>query len=91
MYYNLGMPCHGYFGIGGGGFWIMGIFGLAILLIVLYFIYQNNKGKNNDHNLSNNYKNPNRQALEILGKKFANGEISEEEYHRKRKVLESYK
>ncbi len=72
----------GYYGMMGEG----GIFGILILGVVVFLairLYNNSNGfssKNNSYS-SKNY------PLETLKEKYAKGEISEEEYERKRKVL----
>lgn len=86
MYYRWGIPCHDYFTTG-GGFWTMGIIGLALVLIVLYFIYKNSKDKSESNYTNSEKRSSKNEALEILNRKFANGEISEEEYLRKRTIL----
>ena len=57
-------------------------FGMLIfwaIIVFLIFSLVSNKDTNNEDKLS---------ALELLKKKFVNGEISEEEYNSKKKVLE---
>ena len=75
---------HGYFGNGmwtGGGIF-MGFFWILIIGIVLYFIFRNNNPTNNDHNYSK--RNSTDESLRILNEKYVNGEISEEEYKKKK-------
>lgn len=71
---------HGYgfsrFGMMGGGF-MMFLWPLVIGLI-LYFTF---KSSNRHHSVGNN------RALEILDEKFATGEITEEEYLHKKKII----
>lgn len=71
-----------YYGMMGGG----GIFGILILGLVVFLairLYNNSNGLNSGRN---SYTRKN-DALETLKEKYAKGEISEEEYERKRKVL----
>ncbi len=72
----------GYYGMMGGG----GIFGILILGLVVFLairLYNNSNGfstRNNSYTRKND-------PLETLKEKYAEGEISEEEYERKRKIL----
>lgn len=70
------------FGMMGGG----GIFGLLILVLVVFLVMRlfNNS---NGYNPNNNRYTRNNDALETLKERYARGEISEEEYERKRKIL----
>ncbi len=72
----------GYYNMMGGG----AIFGIIILVLVIFLgmrLYNNSNGLNS----SNNSYTRKNDALETLKEKYAKGEISEEEYERKRKVL----
>jgi len=60
--------------------WSIPIVILLIIGVSIYMIRQNNKRK--DINSSS--------ALNILNKKFAKGEIDEEEYERKKKNLKNF-
>lgn len=62
----------------GGGF-MFWIFMLLIVFLIFSF-FKNNQNNNNSQPKKDD-------ALEILEKRFANSEISEEEYHSKRKIL----
>ena len=67
----------GYFFHGGGFMWIFWI----LLIIGIVFIIQNiTKGKSSSGSES---------PLEILKKRYARGEIDEDEYERRRNELES--
>lgn len=69
------------YGMMGGG----GIFGILILTIVFFLVirlFNNFSGYN-----PNNSYTRNNDALETLKERFARGEISEEEYERKRKII----
>lgn len=68
-----------------GGPWMMGI-GLLVIILVVYLIYRSS----NNSSQSRHYDNHSPQydeALDILKMKFVNGEITEEEYLRKRNLL----
>lgn len=73
----------------GGGFGMMGgpimmFLGLALIALVIYLIYKNaHKGKGHESFSSN----ASDEALDVLKMKFVNGEITEEEYLRKRNLL----
>lgn len=71
----------------GYGFGLMG-FGMIIPLILIgltvYAVVRISQDGNRNH--SNGYKSEN-NALDILNRRYANGEISDEEYNQKKKVL----
>lgn len=71
---------HGYgfsrFGMMGGGF--MMLLWPLVIGVILYFTF---KSSNRHHSINNN------RALEILDEKFASGEITEEEYLHKKKII----
>lgn len=74
----------------GNGYGMIGYFISFIMLIVIigviYFIF---KGlKNNDVRKKENVKTNNYDVLKILNEKLAKGEITEEEYLRKKKIIE---
>ncbi|GMQ64857.1 SHOCT domain-containing protein [Vallitalea maricola] len=71
-YYN-GYNCFSNF----GNPWVMGIT-LIIILLAIYLIY---KLFRTNHKKSN-------QSLERLNMKYVSGEISQEEYNERRRVLE---
>ena len=54
-----------------------------IILVILIIIFMNSSGRGN--NIS--FRGDSNNALDILDKRFANGEISEEEYLKRRTVL----
>ena len=64
---------------GGGFMWIFWILLIVALLWVVKAISDSNAGKNNETNDT---------PLEILQKRYARGEINEEEFERRRKELE---
>ncbi|MGB3160878.1 MAG: SHOCT domain-containing protein [Carnobacterium sp.] len=55
---------------------------LVVLLVIALSIYMINK--NNNDNKTNK-----ESALDILDKRYANGEIDEEEYLKKKKILKN--
>lgn len=68
-----------------------GIIGILLIAIVIWFIFQySGRGVINNPFGSNRLENetPNENALEILKKRYAKGEINQEEYERMKKELE---
>lgn len=79
------MHGRGYFGDGGwfgagsfgnGWAWLIGIGVLLIIVAVTYLIVKSGKNRASSSD-----------ALEILGTKFALGEITEEEYNKRKNIL----
>lgn len=74
--------CGGYYGLGRGshmwpGFGFMGILCMALLILTIILIIKlYGKGKNKD-----------KEFINILNVKLANGEISEEEYIKRKETL----
>jgi len=58
---------------------------LVVLLVIALSIYRINKN-NNDNKINRENK---ESALDILDKRYANGEISEEKYLKKKKMLKN--
>lgn len=71
------MTTDGHFFYGGGFMWI---FWLLIIVGVIYLIMNMTKGNMNQSSHDS--------PLEILKKRYAQGEIEEDEYERRRKELE---
>ena len=69
----------GHFFYGGGFMWI---FWILFIVIILYVVL--NLSRSNSNGSSSNSESP----LEILKKRYARGEIEEEEYLKRRKELE---
>lgn len=70
---------NGGYGMFGGG----GILGIILIAIVAFFAI---KYFNENKNDSNVFTNKN-DALDVLDQRYARGEIDEEEYNRKKKIL----
>ncbi|WP_129408413.1 SHOCT domain-containing protein [Marinitoga lauensis] len=74
----------------GGGYGMIGYFISFIMLIiiigVIFLVFKsiknNNEAKKREYGKINNY-----DALKVLNEKFAKGEITEEEYLRKKKII----
>ena len=78
MYRSFGHLCDGFFQYGRfnyGGV-IMMILGVLLIAAIIYFIW---KGTSRDGR--------NESPLDLLKKRFVNGEISEEEYRAKKETL----
>ena len=91
------MPCHKLLGSGyerfggpggGGGMFIMMGFGFLVFLALIFIAYKLMKVHNSHHshlsapnNLENN------AAIVILNERFAKGEIDEEEYLKRKTIL----
>lgn len=69
---------HGGYGIFGGG-----LFSLIIIGIIIYFIIKMFDKNGNNSNTSNKKA----SAMDLLNERYAKGEIDEEEYDRRKKVL----
>jgi putative membrane protein len=70
---------HGGYGMFGGG----GILGIILIAIIAFFAI---KYFNENNNNSNTFSQKN-NALDVLNERYAKGEIDEEEYNRKKKIL----
>lgn len=71
----------------GYGYGMLGGLGMIIPLILIGLaIYAAVNFSQNNHKNYNNSKSEN-DALDILNQRYANGEISEEEYSKKKKML----
>lgn len=66
----------------GGGF--MWLFWIILLVVIVWAIKQGTQGDSNSDNRTSS----NESALDILEKRYASGEINEQEFVRKRKQLE---
>ncbi len=76
---------HGpYFGFGGSFMWIL----IIILIVVIIYVIARNSGLN-ILNTKNNQKHK-EDAMEILKRRLAKGEISEEEFEEKKKILKNH-
>ncbi len=69
----------------GGGMWFGSIFWLAFLGVIIWAVisFTNNQRRNNQEQHPANRETP----LEILKKRFARGEISEDEFEKMKKEL----
>ena len=65
-------------GIGGGGFGMM-LIPLLLIGLVIYAVYKMSSNNGGMRNIDN--------SLEILNERFVNGEISEDEYKRKKAMI----
>ncbi len=69
------------YGYGFGGFWMMPFMLICIAIVVLIVVLVMRSSGNHK---TTNYNN---KALEILDSKLASGEITEEEYQRKKQLI----
>ncbi len=80
MYSQSGFGHMGNYMMGGGG---IVFFGFILLIgIFIYFFLKKNRNGNNE-----TFQSQSESALDILKRRFANSEISEEEYLAKKKTL----
>ncbi|QTA38934.1 SHOCT domain-containing protein [Thermosipho ferrireducens] len=63
-------------------------FGFLLILLILWLIIKNPDFFKNLFEAPQKNDNANKEALKILNEKFVKGEITEEEYLRKKKLLE---
>ena len=72
-----------------GGGWLMMLVPVLLIGLVIYAVMKisQNNSNNNMHTSNNNVHNTNNDALNILNKRYAQGEISEEEYIQKKNIL----
>lgn len=75
-----------FFGMGFG--WIGLVLVGVVIFVVIYLLLKRNSRKNDDYYIPKRGETENK-ALEILNEKFVKGEIDEEEYLRKRKLIEN--
>lgn len=73
------------FGFGYGNGTICGIAIIALVLIIL-LVYE--ALRENRDGVENNKQNGKKDAMNILDRRLANGEISEEEYKKRKKILD---
>ncbi|MGL1893041.1 MAG: hypothetical protein OCD02_15510 [Spirochaetaceae bacterium] len=81
MYNLFGRFCNGFSWFGRtpvGGYIMMGI-GLILVIVLIYFIFKNRSISNNSEVDS---------PLNLLKKRFVNGDIDEAEYLKKKDILE---
>lgn len=76
MMYNNGMG----FGFGGGSMWFFGI----LIIVAIFFLFKAMSADNNGSNNNASTESP----LDVLKKRYALGEIDEEEFERRKKTLD---
>ena len=84
MGFSFGQFCNrfsGFSGIHTGGYIMMGI-GLLVIIGIIYLVYRNGK-----ISINRDIETP----LELLKKRFVNGELDEAEYLKKKDILEHKK
>ena len=88
------MPCGGFLGsgyerfggYGGGAMFLMMGFGFVIFLVLIFLAFKLMKSNPHSH-FSLSKDSANNTALNILNERFVKGEIDEEEYTKKRIIL----
>ncbi|WP_018248669.1 SHOCT domain-containing protein [Orenia marismortui] len=83
MMHGWGYGMRGFFG---GGMLMMGIFWIAIIAIVIYFLRNSNKSTNRVETYRRDVK---EDPLEIAKKRYAKGEISKEEFQEIKEEIKS--
>jgi putative membrane protein len=84
------MPCWGWTGFYGYGGIIGSLIGfgfMILFLVIIYFLFKNlfkNSGSKESRKIGGN----NEDLIKILNEKFVKGEITEEEYIGKKKLIE---
>lgn len=78
---------YGHFGSYGGGMFLMMGFGFLIFLALIFLAFKLMKNHPHSNFSSSNNSSFNNSALNILNERFANGEIDEEEYTKKKIIL----
>ncbi|TYB31558.1 MAG: SHOCT domain-containing protein [Candidatus Mcinerneyibacterium aminivorans] len=73
-----------YFGFGGSFMWIF----IIILVVVVIYVIARNSGSNILNTKS--HQEHKEDAMEILKRRLAKGEISEEEFEEKKKILKNH-
>ncbi|SFC44911.1 putative membrane protein [Alkalibacterium subtropicum] len=80
---------HSMYGLFGGGFSMMlgGLFWIVLIIVFLYLLFRKVSEDNTRHNTHHNTISRNHSALDILDEEYAKGNISEDEYMRKKNHL----
>ncbi len=68
----------------GGGMWFGWLFWLVIIVVIVWAV----KSFVDSQNRTSAPRDSSSDALELLKKRFANGEIDEEEFQRRKRLLE---
>ncbi|WP_106450788.1 SHOCT domain-containing protein [Trichococcus alkaliphilus] len=79
------MNYYGYNMMGGWGIFLMIILLVILIVIIVYAVMKLVQGGSNAGTTSNGRD----EALEILNQRYAKGELSDEEYQQKKKILKS--
>ena len=83
-----GFSGYGHFGdFGGGGMFLMMGFGFLIFLALIFLAFKLIKNHPQSNLSSSNNSEFNNSSLNILNERFAKGEIDEEEYTKKKIIL----
>ncbi|OQY10857.1 MAG: hypothetical protein B6I29_00620 [Marinitoga sp. 4572_148] len=63
-------------------------FFLLLIIVIIWYFMKNPEAARKIGDFQNSSEESKREALKILNEKFVNGEITEEEYLRKKKIIE---
>ncbi|APT75522.1 hypothetical protein LN42_03275 [Marinitoga sp. 1137] len=63
-------------------------FGLLLIIIIIWYFMKNPEAAKKLSEFQYSSEDSKKEALKILNEKFVNGEITEEEYLRKKKLIE---
>jgi uncharacterized membrane protein len=72
---------------GGGGWWVIGALVMVICIVMMVRMMGHGGSVHGDHSGADHHESTN-SASEILAARFARGEISEEEFEQRKRVLE---
>ena len=74
---------------GGEGWWVLGILVMAACIFMMGRMMMGHGGSKHDAHDGSHHDDAMRSAKDILAERFARGEISQDEFEQRRKVLES--
>jgi putative membrane protein len=72
---------------GGGGWWVIGALVMVVCIYMMVRMMGHGGAAHGDHSGADHHEGTN-SARDILSERFARGEISEEEFEQRKRVLE---